>query len=60
MAIFGIISGDISCNGSYLIVASFNRGKVIFQGTVINEMITGSQLKMFYKEDDKIKIKELT
>jgi septum site-determining protein MinC len=60
MAIFGIVSGDISCNGSYLIVSELHRGKVIFQGEVINEMITGSQLKMFYKEDETIKIKELT
>ena len=60
MAIFGIVSGDISCNGPYLIVSEFHRGKVIFQGEVINDLITGKKLKMFYKEDEKIKMKELT
>ena len=59
LSIFGIIEGDISCNGSYLILSACNRGKVIFQGEVINDLIKGSQLKMFYKQDEEIKIKEL-
>lgn len=59
LAIFGIIEGDISCNGSYLILSACNRGKVIFQGEVINDLIKGSQLKMFYKQDEEIMIKEL-
>ncbi len=60
LAIFGIISGDISCNGSYLILSECHRGKVVFQGEVINEMIQGKQLKIFYKEANEIKTKELT
>lgn len=60
LSIFGIIEGDISCSGSYLILSACNRGKVVFQGDVINDLIEGNQLKMFYKEDKEIKIKELT
>jgi len=59
LAIFGIIEGDISCGGSYLILSACNRGKVIFQGEVINDLIKGSQLKMFYKQEQELKIKEL-
>ena len=60
LAIFGIIEGDISCNGSYLILSACHRGKVIFQGDVINDSIEGSHLKMFYKQNQELKIKELT
>jgi len=59
LTIFGIIEGDISCNGSYLILSACNRGKVLFQGEVINSLIKGNQLKMFYKQDQELKIKEL-
>jgi len=59
LAIFGIIEGDISCNGSYLILSACHRGKVIFQGSVINDLIKGNQLKMFYKNEQELKIKEL-
>lgn len=59
LAIFGIIEGDISCNGAYLILSTCHRGKVIFQGEVINDIIEGTHLKMFYKHKQELKIKEL-
>lgn len=59
LSIFGIIEGDISCDGATLIVKACQRGKILFQGTNIKDRLKGTQLKMVYKEDEEIIIKEL-
>ncbi len=59
LTIFGIIEGNITCNGSYLILSTCKRGKVTLNGKVINEHIQGEQLKMFFIENEEIKMKEL-
>jgi septum site-determining protein MinC len=59
MTIFGIIRGDIKCQGNYLILSSCHSGRVVFQNDVINENIHGEALKIFYKENSELKVKEL-
>ncbi len=59
LCVFGIIEGDISCNGAYLMLRRCKRGKVLFQGTDVKPLLEGEALKMIYKEHEEIKIKEL-
>lgn len=59
LLIFGIIEGDISCKGTYLILRNCKRGKVLFQGSDIKHLLKGEALKIIYKEHEEIKVKEL-
>jgi len=59
MSIFGTIQGDIECQGTYLIIKSFKRGRVMFQGDVINKYILGDDLKIIYKDNEELKVKDL-
>ena len=59
LTVFGIIQGDINCEGEYLIFSICNRGKIIFQGVQVNEYIENDRLKMITKIDEKILVKEL-
>lgn len=59
LTIFGIIEGDISCNGSYMIITACNRGKVIFHGIHVNDLIRSEKLKIFYMDDGEVAVKEL-
>lgn len=59
LTVFGIIQGDINCEGEYLIFSICNRGKILFQGIQINDYIENDRLKMITKIDEMITVKEL-
>lgn len=59
LAIYGMIEGDIECDGEQLVLSKYRRGKISFQGEVISHMIKDERLKLIYKDDEGIKLKEL-
>ncbi|MDE5602361.1 MAG: septum site-determining protein MinC, partial [Helicobacter sp.] len=57
--IFGEVNGNISCNGEYLIITSFQQGNIVFSGEVIEKQRMGNGAKKIYKKNNKIVIEDL-
>lgn len=59
LTLFGILLGDIECNGNYLITRPSKRGKVRFQGTDIQDKLIYDGLQIVTKVNGEIMVKAI-
>lgn len=57
--IFGEISGNVFCNGDYMILGKVCEGNVLFQGEILDTARLQSAQNKVYKKQDSIMIEEL-
>lgn len=59
ICIFGECSGDVKCEGDFLILSKIVKGKVIFQGDIITPNMLKYKLNLIYKDDNNLNIKDI-
>lgn len=59
ICIFGECSGDVKCEGEFLILSKIAKGKVTFQGDIITPNMLKYELNLIYKADDKLNIQDI-
>lgn len=59
MQIFGKISGNIFCNGDYMILGKVGEGNVLFHGEILDKELLQYNQNKIYKKQDEIMIEEL-
>lgn len=57
--IFGKISGNIFCNGDYMILGKVGEGNVLFHGEILDKELLQYNQNKIYKKQDEIMIEEL-
>lgn len=57
--IFGKISGNIFCNGDYMILGEVGEGNVLFHGEILDKELLQYNQNKIYKKQDEIMIEEL-
>lgn len=57
--IFGVISGNVFCNGTYMILGKVGEGNVLFQGEILDKTLLQYPYNKVYKKQDSIMIEEL-
>ncbi len=59
ICIFGECSGDVKCEGEFLILSKIIKGKVMFQGEIITPNMLKYKLNLIYKENNNLNIKDI-
>ena len=59
ICIYGRCSGDIICNGEYMILPKKASGKIIFRGDLITPSMLKYELNLIIKEEEKLNIKNI-
>ncbi len=59
ICIFGECSGDVKCEGEFLILSKIVKGKVVFQGEIITPNMLKYKLNLIYKDDNNLNIKDI-
>lgn len=57
--IFGVISGNVFCNGTYMILGKVGEGNILFQGEILDKTLLQYPYNKVYKKQDSIIIEEL-
>ena len=57
--IFGAISGNVFCNGAYMILGKVGEGNLLFQGEILDKTLLQYPYNKVYKRQDSIIIEEL-
>lgn len=59
LQIFGAISGNVFCDGEYMILGQVNEGNILFNGEIIDKELLKHPHNKIYRKNDAIIIEEL-
>ncbi|MBX7491361.1 septum site-determining protein MinC [Helicobacter turcicus] len=57
--IFGTISGNVFCDGDYMILGEVSEGNVLFDGEIVDKELLKYPRNKIYKKNDSIMVEEL-